>query len=295
MKAQIAVFGPNGPVLFETIRTVIRGLEHTPVRYKYISVEEHLEILKSNLAEGVRIQVTELLYHAHFAAVATLVRAHRWAEGCLAAYSQGIFLPFCASARGLLEAAGDSYAALPRVPLSLAENHVNIKRALSGSSPPTHLMNYGEIEDVLLHFSHAKRVDKAHKNEVPDYMRAKFATTYIKPLEVYPPGGFCAWYQELCELSHPASDSICYMLLQQEDGSLTFHPSLDREHIHEHITKHQQRLTEALRISQIPALVMLRVLSHIGPSELHIRTLNDVDISHVQLWKKCAASLNIIP
>ena len=291
-EAELAVFGPTGPTMLETVRIVIRGLDHTPVRYKYLSIEEHRELFKANLAAGVKAQATELLYHAHFAAVATLVRAYRWAEGCLSAYSHDLFLPFCASARGLLEAAGDSYDALPLVPLPLAENHVALKQALSGASPPP-LLNYEQIENILLHFAHAKRVDRADRAELPDYFPAKLPRTYTKPLEEFAPGGFYAWYQELCELTHPASDSVCYMLVPSADGRLAFHPSVDRERIRAHLAAHQGRLAEVLRISQVPVLVMLRVLLHVGPSELHIGALKGIDISHIRLWQKCAVSLNV--
>jgi len=291
-EAETAVFGPNGPLLFETVRTVIRGLEHVPVRYTYISFEDHKTLMENDPAEGVRVQAVELLYHTHFAAVATLVRAYRWAEGCLAAYSNSLFLPFCAAARGLLEAAGDSFDGLPQVPLSLAQNHLAIKSALAAKSPPL-LLNCEQIENVLLHFAHAKRVDKKQKSDVPEYVPAKLPSAYTKPLEAYEPGGFYAWYQELCELAHPASDSVCYMLLPEGEGRLAFHPSIDRERIYTHIAAHQQRLTELLRLSQVPALVMLRVLSHIGPSELRVSTLRDIDIGHIQLWQKCAAAMSV--
>lgn len=280
--------------MLETVRTVIRGLEHIPVRYNYLSIEEHTELFRANLAAGVQAQATELLYHAHFAAVATLVRAYRWAEGCLSAYSQDLFLPFCASARGLLEAAGDSYDALPRVPLSLAENHLALRQALSGASPPP-LLNFKQIEDVLLHFAHAKRTDRLARAELPEYASAKLPSTYTKPLEEFAPGGFYAWYQELCELTHPASDSVCYMLVPNAEGRLALHPSVDRERIRAHLGLHQERFAEVLRVSQVPALVMLRVLSHVGPSELHVVTLKSIDISHIRLWQKCAAALRIVP
>lgn len=293
-EAELAVFGPNGPLLFKAVRTVMRALEHAPVRYKYISFEDHAVLMGNDLSEGVRVQTVELLYHAHFAAVATLVRACRWAEGCLAAYSNNLFLPFCASARGLLEAVGDSFDALPQVPFTLAQNHLTIKSALAKKLPPP-LINYKEIEDVLLHFSQAKRVEKGRKAEVPDYVPAKLPSAYTKPLEAYEPGGFYAWYQELCELSHPASDSVCYLLLPEDDGRVSFHPSIDRERIQAHIANHQQRLAELFRLSQIPALVMLRVLSHIGPPELRVSTLGDIDIGHIPLWKKCAAQMGVAP
>lgn len=291
---EIAVFGNDGPKLLENIRTVLRGLDHTPVRYRYLSIEEHKELFLKDPVAGVRLQIVELLYHSHFASVATLVRAYRWAEGCLAAYSQDLFLPFCASARGLLEAVGDSFDALPRVPLALAQNHEVIKNALAGVSPPVNL-RYKEIEDILLHFSHARRVDRSEKNQVPEYLPAKLASVYTKPLEDFAPGNFYGWYQELCEFAHPASDSVCYMLVPNEDGRLELQPSVDRERIHAHISAHQDRLAELLRLSQVPALVMLRVLAHIGPAELNVRTLDQLNISHIKLWQKCAAAMNVNP
>ena len=197
--AEITVFGENGPELLKNVRTVIREVEHAKIHYKYTSIEEHQAILQKNRSNGIRIQTIEILNHAHFAAVATLVRAYRWAEGCLAAFSQNLFLPFCASARGLLEAVGDSYDALPRVPLSLAENHLTIKNSLNGKLS-RFIINWKEIEDVLLHFSHARRIENMEKCTAPDYAVAKLSNAYIKPLEGFPPGNFYDWYQELCEL-----------------------------------------------------------------------------------------------
>ena len=292
--AEVTVFGANGPLLLDTVRTVIRGLEHSPVRYKYLSIEDHRALLEADLAAGVKVQVTELLHHAHFAAAATLARAYQWAEGCLLAYSRDLFLPFCASARGLLEAVGDSYDGLPRVPLALAEQKRAIKSALAGTSPPQ-MLNYKEVEDFLLHFAHGKRVDRAQRASAPDYVEAKLPSTYTKPLEARPPGGFLGRYQELCELTHPASDSVCYMLVPDAEGRLELHPSVDRERIQTHVIAHQARLAELLRISQVPALVMLKVLLHIGPPELHVNTVRGIGLRDIRLWQKCAAALGVSP
>jgi hypothetical protein len=292
--AEQAVFGVNGPLMLNTMRIVVAALEHAPVRYKYLSLDEHEALFKTDAAAGVRVQMTELLYHAHFAAVATLVRAYRWAGGCLAAYSQDLFLPFCASARGLLEATGDSYDGLPRVPLALAGQKANIQKALKGTNPPLQL-RYKDLEDVLLHFSHAKRVDKSQRAMSPDYVPAKLPSAYTKPLEDFPPGGFYDWYQELCELTHPASDSVCYMLVPDTAGRLEFQASIDCERIETHLEENQARLAEVLRISQVPALVMLRVLLYVGPPELHVSAVKGIDLRQIGLWRKCAAALGVEP
>ena len=293
-QAEIAVFGPQAPWMFAVLRAMVRDLEHTPVRYQYLSEEDFLELFRSDVVGGVRVQVSELLYQAHFASVATLVRAYRWAEGCLAAYSQNLYLPFCASARGLLEAVGDSHTGLARIPLSLAEASSDVRAGLAKTSPPA-LHNYEEIENILLHFSHARRLSKEEKAALPEYARAQDPKDYTLPIEAQCPGGFYAWYQELCELTHPASDSVCYTLNQEDDGQVSFNPSIDHERIAAHVGRHQERLTELLRLAQVPAITTLRVLVHFPMPELHVKSVAGLDMSRMPLWRKCAAKLGVVP
>lgn len=278
--------------MFAVLRAMVRDLEHTPVRYQFLSLEAHSELLHSDVIAGVRAQVTEMLYHAHFASVATLMRAYRWAEGCLAAYRQDLYLPFCASARGLLEAVGDSFDGLARVPLSLADASKSIKAGLAGTSGPI-LFKYDEIEAVLLHFSHARRLTKEEKAVLPEYAKARDPKAYTQPIEAHGPGGFYPWYQELCELTHPASDSVCYMLVPEEDGRVSFNPSIDHERLAAHVGLHQKRLAELLRLAQVPAITMLRVLLHFPCPELHVSAVAGLDMSRMPLWQKCATKLGV--
>ncbi len=280
--------------MFAVLRAMVRDFEHSPVRYQYLSLQDHTELFERDIAAGVRAQVTELLYHAHFASVATLIRAYRWAEGCLSAYSQDLYLPFCASARGLLEAVGDSFDGLARIPLSLADASNSITANLAGVSPPI-LFNYGELEERLLHFSHARRLSKEEKAALPEYAKARDPKAYTLPIEAQGPGGFYAWYQELCEMVHPASDSVCYMLLPEQDGRVSFNPSVDRERLVVHVGQHKERLAELLRLAQVPAITMLRVLLHFPLPDLHVKAVADLDMSQMPLWRKCASKLNVAP
>lgn len=293
-QAEVAVFGPQANCMFATLRALVRDLEHAPVQYEYLSVDDFRALIRQNVSAGVRVQVTELLYHAHFASVATLVRAYRWAEGCLSAYLQDLYLPFCAAARGLLEAVGDSYDGLAPIPLSLANAKDPIYAGLSEASSAS-FFNFGEIEDVLLHFSHARRLSKPEKAALPGYTQAKDPKSYTEHLEAHGPGGFYAWYQELCELAHPASDSVCYMLVPESDGRISFNPSIDHERLASHVGIHQERLAELLRLSQVPAITMLRVLLHFPVPALHVGAIGRLNLSQMPLWRKCAAKLGVAP
>ncbi len=281
-------------MMFAVLRAMVRDLEHTPVRYEYLADDDFSELLRKDIVAGVRVQVTELLYHAHFASVATIVRAYRWAEGCLAAYSQDLYLPFCASARGLLEAVGDSFDALVRMPLTFADASKSIKAGLAGTSGPI-LFKYDEVEAVLLHFSHARRLSKEEKAALPEYAKARDPKAYTQPLEAHGPGGFYNWYQELCELAHPASDSVCYMLVPEEDGQVSFHPSIDHERLAAHVDQNRERLAELLRLAQVPAITMLRVLLHFPLSNLHVNAVAELNMSQMPGWRKCAAKLGVAP
>lgn len=294
-KNESAVFGPNGPLMFDALRSIVRDLDHAPVHYEFTSIEEHTKLFKQDLAAGQRVWATEILYHAHFASVATLVRAYRWAEGCLSAYSSGLFLPFCASARGLLESVGDSYVSLVRVPQALCHIRENLRSNLASNRPPI-ICDYKPVEDLLLHFSHARRPTRAERGTLPEYAIAKESAEYTKAIEHLVPGGFADWYKELCGHTHPADQSIGYMLLQADDGRrVQFVPSTDRECLAIHLENHQARLEELLRVAQVPAMVLLRVLLHFDLPQLHIKAVADLNMTGLPYWKQCAAVLGVEP
>jgi hypothetical protein len=74
----------------------------------------------------------EILQRAHLSALASLLRAKRWAEGTLAGIAQPNLLATAAALRGLIEAAADTVHGIGGVPQTLASEHARIESALHG-------------------------------------------------------------------------------------------------------------------------------------------------------------------
>lgn len=203
------LFGPDAVHLVAGTRQVIAELVEKPIPYEFMPNEDWRKLAHKDVASANRVFVEELLYRTHIAATTSLVRAFRWAEGCATAYADQLYLPFCSSCRGLLEAVSDAGYTLRAVPAALATNFQTLELSLRGRVNT--LINAAELENSLVHYTEARRLDKIEKKELPESFQPQQAKKYIEEtLEKYEPFGFTDWYSELCETTHPASDSVTY-------------------------------------------------------------------------------------
>ena len=202
-----------------------------------------------------------------------------------------LFLPFCASARGLIEAVADSYDGFIDVPEVFSRQEHYITLALK-REPQDKYLDFGPVENTLLHFSHARRLTREERLHQPEFARAKeLGATIASTLDGFEPYGFREWWSELCELTHPASDSVCYLLVPKLDGRLSFLPSIDEQLLDTLLVQHRSRLAELLRLSIVPAMLMLKVLLHFPLPGVHVNYMRSVDLSSIRAWAKCASLL----
>jgi hypothetical protein len=292
----VELFGIDGDILLDVSRKLVRELDHAPIRYSFMSEEDYKDLLSTNLAEANAVYVRELLYRAHLAAVTSLIRALRWSEGCLVAYQSGLFLPFTASCRGLLESVSDAGYSIARMPYSFAEHFQAFQMALRGNFKES-LVVAKSIEDPLVHFTEGRRLDRSEKSIFPIEFRAKQPSDYIaETLEKYEPYGFYEWYSELCEYAHPAGNSVGYLLRQrEEDRNLELLPSSDSLHFDKFLLNHKSRLNTVLRYQLQISLITLKVLAQYSISELRSNVVGALDLSEYELWRKCAQVLNLRP
>ena len=75
----------------------------------------------------------EILYRVHIGASTALFRLHHWLDGTIRAAGDRNPLLTASGLRGLLEAAADTLHAFQNVPMMLAENHMYVRQALSGT------------------------------------------------------------------------------------------------------------------------------------------------------------------
>lgn len=275
----------------EVVRRLVADLDHAPVPYKFMEESRWIEILQKNPPQGNKIYITELLNRAHFASVASIIRAYRWAQGAESAHKEKLLLPFCASIRGLLEAASDSCETQKSIPITLAENHKLFSQILKGKSKELTICT--ELEDILIHFSHARRLSKEERDTLPSTHIAKPAKTYVSGLENQEPGGWYAWYEELCEYCHPAARSTSYMMMGIDSENSIFMPSTDDIHLEEIIKARSRHLEEILRLAFAPALLTLKVLSYFPASHLHAKFIEQLNFRDMPGWQKCAVIMKV--
>jgi hypothetical protein len=194
-----------------------------------------------------------------------------------------------ASCRGLVEAVGDSMHALMPVGLTIAEHHRPISAALLAVDGQDLFVNR-ELEDMLIHFSHARRITKSDKDAPPSH-RAKHTAEYIALLDSMKIPGVTDLYSELCEFMHPAASSVSCMFVPSDDG---LGGRIDLQHdarvIKDLLTRHRPAFRELLMPAFNPILLTFRVLDHFGQFPA-AKALDGVDFSSIPAWRKTDAAL----
>ena len=114
MSSRESLFGAEGAVLLDVVAKIVRSLVTTPVRYTVMEVDHYLRLLKRDIAAGMKVYWEEMLGRAHLAAATSMIRSFRWCEGMRVTYDARLFLPYCASFRGLIESVADTLGCAAR-------------------------------------------------------------------------------------------------------------------------------------------------------------------------------------
>lgn len=152
-----------------------------------------------------RIYWTEMLYRAHMASVAAIFRTTRWIEVAIREH-EARSLYGCASAcRSLIESAGDIGFSLAPVSHTLASIKDKVKAEITGRASGPLLIST-ELEDSLIHFTHARKVAKTE--DLPASHKAMQSFKYIDYVDQMKIPGVKDLYARLCEIVHPAAESV---------------------------------------------------------------------------------------
>ncbi|WP_224367626.1 hypothetical protein [Hyalangium versicolor] len=290
------LFGADGVQLLDAARVLVDDFEQHPIRYSYMDPQAFEQLSWKDSSAGQKIYWEEMLRRAHFAAAASVIRAYRWCGGMMMGYSQGLFLPFCASFRALIESAADGYDVLRHVAVTLAEcrNTVNpIIQLKSDVRFSNVLLIAKELEDSLIHFSHARKLTKGEV--APESHKAKTAAEYVKSLEQQSVPGLYDCYSELCQFTHPAAHSVGHLLVPESQTDFVLVPAHDEKRI-EHLIKARQKLVVPLFMSAFnPGALALKVLLHFDVPQLHTPAIRRMNLRGLPGWRKYAAKMDVEP
>jgi hypothetical protein len=285
------IFGQGADVFAALASRIEVELSARSAKYKFLPPEEFERLMIHDAAHAQRIYWHELVGRAHFAAASSILRSAQWLKGVQVSREQNLYLPFCANLRSLIESAADSLAGVEGVAQTLAANRGAVNDALGLKSSQITISR--ELEDQLIHFSHGRKLAKGEV--APQSHSAKSARAYIEQLEKLGLAQAHAIYGLLCQVTHPASDSLSHFLSETGELEFALFPRNDRINITALIQKHQTFLHALLRYAFNQPIILLRVLLHIDLPEYHSAEISRLNLSAMPGWQKCAKLMGVAP
>lgn len=259
-------------------------------KYTFIDNARYVETLKKDVTAGNEIYCLELLFRAHIAAITTVLRNEKWIHGIDSALQESNFFAFSALLRGLVESAADSVSCLTYVPMTLAKNYRMLRAALRRE------VNHGivcceELEDILIHYSHARKQPKGAG--IPQHYSAKTSQDYLRFLEGPPVGAVQNLYAELCEITHPTQRTVAIFITRDAADSeeYTLRNDLDSELVADLCARHDRAFSNVFEMSLNAALITLYVLNRFEDPRLFTRGIEDINLSKIDAFREVLETL----
>lgn len=243
---------------------------------------QYIQLAQNDPAEGLRVYWIEILERAHMTAATSLLRSGRWLSGIHDSYYAGNYHLFCAAYRGLIESASDSYFTLSAVPRTLSDLAQWINRALNKTAGENFFISQ-ELENILIHYTHARKIKKGE--DVPDSHRAKHVRDYLDQISHCDDGKLQECYAELCETTHPASDSV-KMFFRHDSETLILANDLDQFHLDSFCQKYVAAVPNLLALAVNPCILTLAVLNLMHIDSLRTPAINTLDLSSMNSWQE---------
>lgn len=272
------VFGKQNVPFFEIMFNVRNGIQQR--KYQFMDYDVYMELLHKNHKLANKQYTVEIFERIHLASAISILRNLKWYEAINQAYVSKNFLAFASSFRGLIESTGDTVYSLQNMSITLAENYTLFCEVLEGRREE--LVISKELEDLLIHFTHARKLKKGEATE--ESHKAESAAKYVRQLEVFMKG-YLDFYSDLCKIIHPARDSV-FAFINEENYSIRIQKEKDKENIEE-LIKSKKELIELLpQLSFNGALLNLKTLNLFPYINTKTLVLNSVDLNNLAGWGK---------
>jgi hypothetical protein len=236
----------------------------------------------TEVRERNRVYWYEILERAHCASFMSLLRLDRWLSMVESSAGAVNFVGFAASVRGAIESSADTRYALGDVPAGLASTFRLATRAVRGVLDTVVLAE--DLENDLIHFSHGRKLRKGEEPLHAGHI-TKTMQEYLNALEGGASGPVHECYAELCNVTHPAADSVLYLLEKKDDGSIIFCPTADEEAIQEFRQRWGNTLGFAISTSMLYPIMTLKILNRFGLKELRTPIVESISLENVEEWR----------
>lgn len=254
-----------------------------PFEYHFMPEQLYRDLMTRDPIEAQQVCCSEILQRAHIAAVTGLVRYDRWLKGVVAGYENDNLFVFSSSFRGFLESGADTHYALATAPGALANNAECWYECLN----KIRMWDISQIqgfEDRLIHYSHGR--DRRNVTEMdPSSHRARHMREYIEYFDFGSPA-VRAFYGDLCEITHPAMDSVFCMLASDNGESFGLRRKFDHDAMNSLRKKNEQAIDWLFTQCIGPCLLTLGLINLMGIDRLKTDALRHVDLELIPNWTK---------
>lgn len=283
-----SLFGSDSAQFIDIIDQL--ALAKSKAKYSFMALDDYKYILHEESDLGMQVYWSEIIARAHLTAVVAILRSRHWISAVVTATNDNNLLAFAAAFRGLIESSADTQSALGGIAVSLAENHVNISRALSGKLSNQWFVSK-DIEDALIHFKYARHLTKSEMATAPQTHKALQVRQYIEGLEKGQVHNVTACYQSLCDLTHPGASSVWMWITSENGVDFELNPNQDESTIASYLTEYRDTFSELLMFAFNSAVITLNMLNYLPLKKYHMPNLLDWNLSGIPLWQKCQSKL----
>jgi hypothetical protein len=263
--------------------------ESVRVRHAFLGSEEFAAAVKEEPSIGSKIYWEEILARAHIAAHLSILRTRAWMSGLEIAWRASNTYLYAAAFRGLLEGTADTWFSLRDVPLSIATDHYRIRRAIAGKA--NRMSIAAELETRLIHFTHARRLDKQAKAQAPDAHEAKQIQAYLRSFGAdYEAAALV--YDRLCAFTHPSAESLMLFVKDYTADSWEL-VEVDQKEL---IAGLQASFTEVFAAALMKAfnlpIALLKLLNTFDDLRFRTNAADGIDLRRIPVWSKITAAIS---
>lgn len=268
------------------VESVLNNRNHTI--YQFMSHSDFKALQESDVDEANAQYIKEIIFRSHFASMSSIAKNLEWLKSMKLSYENGLYLPFSSSMRSLIESTADSFDALLHVGITLSEHNKVLNEKLKNGGGD--FVTLTELEDVLIHYSHARRIEKGEK--APTTHTAKQPYEYIKSLDSKTGKKFYELYGELCQLTHPAAQGVLHMMPAISDSEFFFDERFGKEKIELLLERNKDLIPDLIAFAFNPGLLTLKVLNYLDLNSCHSEYLKIVNFDAIPAWLRCKKHLN---
>ena len=257
-------------------------------KYSFMDNEQYVKLLKNADQQayfGVanEILVNEILHRCHWVALSGIVRTSRWVHAVVQMYKSKNLFGWAGASRSLLESSGDITHTTKSIPMSLSYNFEQLKLSEAGKQTQK-LHDLREFEELLIHYTHARKSGKADSEKKLDYLKPERSNKYIDALN-REDLSISEMYLNLCELVHPAAMSV-HANFSEYDDFISYNPRAESEHIINLNNKWRREFCHAVEQGINSCIMTLKVLQKFEAID-KVKGLRNTGLEHLPAWKKC--------